>query len=184
MNYCVHRQKRHKIDEKNWRTSANVVSIGKKIKKWRILANVVSTGEKAGEGYFLLWGWWWCYGGAQVNNPVIFSILQHGFNPHTFILTQSNIMPWTPAPVWSSWTARQPKICDAAEQLEEDFPKKVSLFLRILHNGVMANIGAIVRMSFSLYTVHKAFYKCSDPVNVCKTTQNWPIDKICTKWRQ
>ena len=64
-------------------------------------------------------------------------------------------------------------------------PKKgQSLFLRILHIGFMAKIGAIVRMSFSLYTVHKAFYKCSDPVNMCKTTQNWPIDKICTKWRQ
>ena len=64
-------------------------------------------------------------------------------------------------------------------------PKKgQSLFLCILHIGFVAKIGVIVRMSFSLYTVHKAFYKCSDPVNMCKTTQNWPIDKICTKWRQ
>ena len=68
---------------------------------------------------------WW-RPGKQPSH--FFSILQHGFNPHTFILTQSNIMPWTPAPVWSSWTARQPKICDAAEQLEEDFLKKVRVF--------------------------------------------------------
>ena len=53
-------------------------------------------------------------------------------------------------------------------------PKKgQSLFLRILHIGFMAKIGAIVRMSFSLYTVHKAFFKCSDPVQRLQPAQNF-----------
>ena len=35
-----------------------------------------------------------------------------------------------------------------------------------------------------VYTVHKALFRCPDLVTVCKTTQSWPIDNICTKWRQ